>query len=175
MKKILLFIFIVMLSSLVMAANSYEIKDVKCYGDMLLQVNDVSGSTNYTIGNCVMYSPLNYNCSCYNNTIISNNLNEYSKITVRLQYYISNVTNDDSKRVETKTFELQKDKTVKSNIIDGTIDTISFLIGGFIVLLLLGVIIAIIIMFVYGKFIKDDEKKDDKNQDDEVRKLMKNL
>jgi hypothetical protein len=160
----------------VLASNSYEIKDVKCYGDLLLQVNSVSGSTNYTIGNCVMYSPLNYNCTCYNSTIIANKPGEYSKITLRLQYYITNTTNDESKRVVTKTFELKTAE--KLSIMGEAIDVVSFLIGGFIILVLFGIIVTIIFIFAYKKFMKEDAKTEHikklKNEE-EVRKLMKNL
>lgn len=178
MKRILLIIFIVMLSSIVIASNSYELKDVKCYGNLLLQINEVSGSTNYSIENCVMYSPLNYNCTCYNSTIITNNINEYSKITLRLQYYITNTTNEQSKRIETKVIELKKNVKDDKSIMGATIDVISFLIGGIIILILFGIIITIVVVFVYRRFMKEDAKTENIQKlkdEEEVRKLMKNL
>lgn len=157
MKKLLILIFIILLSCFV-SANTYKIDNIKCVGDMHIQINNVSGDTNYLINNCTG-NLINYNCSCNTIPEFSNNFTDsslnFTTIAFRLQYYINHLTGNDIedqkyKRVQTRTIQLKQNETVVLIAdIGEKVDVVSFIMWFIFIVLLLGVFIAVLFLVIF--------------------------
>lgn len=177
MKKFIILMFIVLLSSFVAASTSYKINDVKCFGEMLIQINNATGDRNYTVSNCDMYSTNNYKCKCQNvpefsNKFSNNSSMNYTSIMIRLQYYIKAVIGDDvidqqNKRIETKVIYLSAtdDSFLNQFINNNSIDVVSFIMWFLFIILLTGVFVSLFFLVLFmnvnkiKRWLGVDEKK----------------
>ena len=144
MKKLLLVVLILLLSTQVSSIHEYTINNIECFGDMLIQVNNIQGSTNYTFENC-MFNETIWNCDCKLRPKLYNILNETTTISFRIQYNIAqpkndNIYNQEIKRVITKTITLTKDEVIDT-------DTISNIMGdaGQFIIIIVGIVLFIIV------------------------------
>jgi hypothetical protein len=188
MNKLLLIILLLLSSVLVTANNEYKLNDISCYGDMLIQVNNVEGSNNYTFKNCLQTSDILWDCSCSKPPVLYNTLNETTIISFRIQYNIkqprpiitSNPThpisdeiyNEQLKRVITKTVTLTKDETIKSNNLFNNVGGVVI----WIIVILLIVVIGLVVFII--KFLKSDDSNEkivDEKTQKEIDELIKNL
>ena len=177
MKKFIILMFIILLSTFVAAnSNTYKIDNIKCFGQMLVQINNITGDTNYLLNKeCVSFAPNNYGCNCdiipeFSNNFSSNNSMNYTYISFRLQYFIKDLTGDDiedqkSKRVETRTIELKTEKKFMVVIMGESIDAVSFIMWFIFIVLLAGVFIAVFFLVLFmnmnkiKRWLGVDEKK----------------
>lgn len=190
MKKLILFSILLLFVTLVTANNEYKLNDISCYGNMLIQVNNVEGSNNYTFKNCLQTSDILWNCDCNKPPVLYNILNETTTLSFRIQYNIkqprtiitsnpinpssNEIYNEQLKRVITKTVTLTKDETINnvSNLFNN--------VGGVIVICIIVILLIIVgglIIFIVN-FLKNDdtnEKIVDEKTQKEIDELIKNL
>jgi len=161
MKKIIILMFIILLSSFAYASTNYKINDIKCVGEMIIQINNISGDSNFRFTNCNIFLPNNYKCNCKNIIEVSNNFSNnnsinYTSLIIRMQYYIKALTGDEiidqkNKRVETKTIYLaSSDTSILSQLIkNNSTDIVSFIMWFIFIILLLGVFISIFVLVLF--------------------------
>jgi hypothetical protein len=99
MKKLLYFILLVLFTT---SSIAYEqtITSISCYGDYQVRVKQYENIT-YDVRNCYVYKEtLNrfWNCSCSNSqVIIYQPENLIGKYDVVVEYYLTNITNEDKR------------------------------------------------------------------------------
>lgn len=172
MKKLILIVLILLLSVMVSANSQYKIDNIKCYGQIFIQVNDIQGSSNYTFQNCVQINPILWGCNCGQTPILYNTLNETTTISFRIQYDISqpksndDIYNQQLKRVVTKSVIIstikEKGPTPFEELINNS-SGIIIVFGIIILLIVVGAIITVILFFNMDKIkrwlgVDEDEK-----------------
>jgi hypothetical protein len=152
--------FIILLSTFVVASNNtYKIEDIQCFGRLIIQVNNISGDTNYNINNCDKYVTNYYSCSCnatpeFVNYFLNNDSVKYTTLSFRLQYYIKDLVGDDiidqqNKRIETRTIELKEEEKDVIKSIRESIGAVSFIMWFIFLVLLTGVFLALFFLVLF--------------------------